>query len=415
MGTRIASATRSAAFNVEACVIGAGVVGLAVARALAIAGKEVIVLERESSIGSGTSSRNSEVIHSGIYYPQNSLKARLCVRGKKLIYEYCKDRAIPHEALGKLIVATNPRQVREDLPQIIKKAVGNGVHDLISLTGEDVNKYHEPQVSCEAAIFSPSTGIMDSHSYMVQLQADAEEHGMILSLNSPVNGAEIHKDGRITITSEGTDLLCNIVVNCAGLHADSILRMLLDSRDRDRDMIHQATNQKQALAPIHQYFAKGNYYRLEGQKCPFNHLVYPVPEGGGLGVHATIDLGRNTRFGPDVEWISPFDHRDPDTIDMDVDASRSDSFYDEVRKYWPGLKDGCLKPDYAGIRPKLGHPSNADGHYSVNADFIIHGRKDHGIHGLVSLMGIESPGLTASMAIGEEVLGRLVDDGAMYK
>lgn len=415
--------------SVQACVIGAGVVGLATARALAMIGKEVLLLERASTFGSGTSSRNSEVIHAGIYYPSGSLKAKLCVKGKQMLYNYCQDpeheRHVEIQKVGKLIVATNELQMKDDLPRIAKHASGNGVHDLRLLTGDDVRSCFEPEVTCHGALYSPSSGIVDSHAFMLSLLADAEEHGATVAFNSPVEDIQIG-DGSSSgssaikiIESGGMKIACDIIVNCAGLHADKIARSLrYNSADVDHSNSNGTTNTNTNIYSIYnrsgqdnalprQFFAKGNYYRLQG-KNPFQHLVYPVPAKGGLGIHATIDLSNNCRFGPDVEWVQ-MEIEDPDEIDMAVDKNRATKFYNEIRKYWPYLKDGSLCSDYSGIRPKLGHPDFQSGP-SVNSDFIIEKTK---VKGIVNLLGIESPGLTASMAIAEEVLEALREDGSL--
>lgn len=368
----------------------------------------MLILERDGNIGTGTSSRNSEVIHAGIYYPQSSLKAKLCVMGKELLYSYCRERNIPFDRKGKLIVAANRDQYRVDLPQLLQSAIKNGVDDLKIISKDDVHQFFEPQVVCHGALFSPSTGVVDSHSLMVSLLADAESHGSTMALKSNVDDISVLADGKLMVQVEGMELICDSVVNCSGLHAGNIAQMVYESANKkDKssnaacdDAFHYNDNN-----PNQQYFAKGNYYRLQGQKTPFRHLVYPVPERGGLGVHATIDLGGNTRFGPDVEWIAA-DVVNPDNIDLSVDPTRSQKFYSEVRKYWPALKDGALVPDYCGVRPKLGHPVKISGP-SVKADFKIEGEKDHGIKGFVNLLGIESPGLTSSLAIAEMVKGLL--------
>ena len=387
----------SSAFRVEACVIGAGVIGLAVARALALAGKEVLILENENTFGSGTSSRNSEVIHAGIYYPNGSLKAQLCIKGKEMLYKYCNERNILCEKKGKIMVATDESQLKMDIPRIMKHASANGVKDLVMLSGHDVKACFEPQVSCIGALFSPSTGIIDSHSLMLSFLGDAETNGSTMALNSSVDGIVFTSDDQIIVESEGMQIECGLVINCAGLYSDKIAAMAM------------ANVTKMSSPTSRQYFAKGNYYKLEGQKTPFHHLIYPVPAKGGLGVHATIDLMGSTRFGPDVEWI-PVDVTNPNDIDLRVDPKRSESFYSEVRKYWPDLHDGALQPDYAGIRPKLGHPSVQDGP-STNADFRI--QMIPGIKGFVNLMGMESPGLTASMAIGDKIVDMLTKDDAV--
>ncbi|HEX6142537.1 MAG TPA: NAD(P)/FAD-dependent oxidoreductase, partial [Geminicoccaceae bacterium] len=316
--------------RIECVVIGAGVVGLAVARQLAMSGREVIVLEAADMIGTETSSRNSEVIHAGIYYPTGSLKARSCVAGKQLLYAYCAAHGVPHARCGKLIVATSAEQI-PTLEQIKAKAAANGVTDLSWLEPDQVREM-EPEVSCVRALLSPSTGIIDSHSLMLAFQGDAEDHGAMLAFNAPLLGGRCTGEGiELEVGGEaGMSLVADVVINSAGLHAPAVARKL------------------QGLDPRHvpdAYFAKGNYYGLSGAR-PFRHLVYPVPEPGGLGIHVTIDLGGQVRFGPDVEWI--------ERIDYDVDPKRSEVFYDAVRKYYPALKDGAIEPGYAGIRPKIG-------------------------------------------------------------
>ena len=378
-----AMSVTSAAYHVETCVVGAGVIGLAVARALARAGKEVLVLDRASMIGTETSSRNSEVIHAGLYYPPSSFKGRFCVRGKKLLYEYCESRHVSYQQCGKLVVATQERQWKHDLPKIREQAIKNGAGDVELYSREQVQKV-EPQVDCFGALWSPTTGVLDSHSFMVSLLADAEGHGATLALNSEVDGASIGIDG-ISIEVDGTVISCDAVVNSAGLWADHVARLF------HSDTLWQ---------PPQQYFAKGNYFRLEGVKTPFRHLIYPVPDAsGGLGVHGTIDWsGQSVKFGPDVEWLDV--DASPDTIDMTPNPARCDSFYDAVRQYWPELPDEALVPDYVGIRPKLSHPKAPS---SLPADFYIAGSDEHGVPGLVHLLGMESPGLTSSMAIAEYV------------
>ena len=364
--------------QVDAVVIGAGVVGLAVARALALSGREVIVLESENAIGTATSSRNSEVIHAGIYYPKGSLKARACVEGRHLLYQYCAERGIPHMRCGKLIVATDPAQVAE-LEGIRQKAHANGVTDVTDISLAQVREM-EPAVSCVAALHSPSTGVVDSHSFMLALQGEAEDHGAMLAFHSPLQGGEVLPDGRIALEVGGAEpmrLAARTVVNAAGLTAPSLARRIAGYPP------DQAPGE---------YYAKGNYYSLLG-RSPFSRLVYPVPEPGGLGVHVTIDLGGQARFGPDVEWI--------ERIGYDVDPRRADKFYAAIRRYWPALPDGALAPGYAGIRPKIA-PAGA-----AAPDFVIQGPADHGVEGLVHMFGIESPGLTASLSLAAEVVRRL--------
>jgi L-2-hydroxyglutarate oxidase LhgO len=358
--------------DVDCVVIGAGVVGLAVARALALQGREVMVLEAASAIGTGTSSRNSEVIHAGIYYPQGSLKAQLCVLGKHMLYAYCAERGIGHSRCGKLLVATRAGQVAQ-LQGIIDKAAANGVPDLVLLSREQARAL-EPQLECIAAVHSPSTGIVDSHAFMLALQGDLENAGGMVALNSPLWHAECGQDAIILIANDGTRLRARTVINAAGLQAPALAGKF------------QGLAQKHVPTP---YFAKGNYFTLSG-RSPFNRLIYPVPEAAGLGVHLTLDLGGQAKFGPDVEWVDS-----PD--DLLVDAARGDAFYAEVRKYWPALPDGALQPGYAGIRPKLQAPG------APALDFVIQGPDQHGVAGLVNLFGIESPGLTSALALAAHV------------
>jgi len=358
--------------KIDCVVIGAGVVGLAVARALALRGREVMVLEAADAIGTGTSSRNSEVIHAGIYYPQGSLKAQLCVEGKRLLYAYCAERGIGHRRCGKLIVATSEAQVAQ-LQGIRDKAAANGVDDLVMLTREQARAL-EPQLECVAALHSPSTGIVDSHGLMLALQGDLENAGGLVVLNSPLARAEC-APGAIRLTAEdGTELEAATVVNAAGLQAQQLAARF-------------AGLPAQHVPPSH--YAKGNYFTLPG-RSPFSRLIYPVPEAAGLGVHLTVDMGGQAKFGPDVQWVDS-----PE--DLVVDPARGDAFYAEVRKYWPALADGALTPGYAGIRPKIQAPHEAA------RDFMIQGPREHGVAGLVNLFGIESPGLTSSLAIGDYV------------
>ncbi len=359
--------------NVECVVIGAGVVGLAVARSLALRGREVIVLERTGSIGSETSSRNSEVIHAGIYYPKDSLKARLCVRGREWLYRFCAERGIPHRRTEKLIVATRAEQ-EKDLEGLLRRGRANGVDDLEFLDAKTARRL-EPALRCVAALRSPSTGIIDSHALMLAYQGEAETRGAVVVFHAPVEGGRVTEEG-VSLEIGGSDpmrLFCRIVVNCAGLHAQTVATRLRGLPRR-------------CVPP--RYFAKGNYYTLQG-RAPFRRLIYPVPEPGGLGVHLTLDLAGQARFGPDVEWI--------DEVDYSVDPRRAERFYAEIRAYWPDLPDDALTPGYAGIRPKIVGPGKPA------ADFRIDGPQNHGVPGLVNLYGIESPGLTASLAIAEYV------------
>ena len=362
-------------------VIGAGVVGLAVARALALSGREVMVLEREAAIGMGTSSRNSEVIHAGIYYPAGSLKAQLCVQGRQLMYAYCAERDIDHRRCGKLIVAHTPTQVA-GLPGIAAKARANGVDDLVVLDAAQARAL-EPQLACEAALLSPSTGIVDSHGLMLSLQGDLEHAGGMVVCHSAVDMVTATAEGFVVRTADGTELLAATLVNAAGLQACALARRIA------------GLPPTQVPRP---WYAKGNYFTLSTGRSPFERLIYPAPEPdkhlAGLGVHLTIDLGGQAKFGPDVQWMD-----DPD--DLSVDPARGDAFYAEVRRYWPGLPDGGLQPGYAGMRPKISGPNEPA------ADFRIDGPAVHGVPGLVNLFGIESPGLTSSLAIGELVAGLL--------
>lgn len=365
--------------RVDCVVIGAGVVGLAVARALALQGREVIVLEAEESIGNHTSSRNSEVIHAGIYYPKGSLKATLCVQGKSMLYAYCDDHAIAHDNCGKVLVAANEAEIPVVLGYI-DKANANGVHDLRRISLDELREL-EPAVRAVAAVYSPSTGIIDSHAYMLALQGDLEQAGGMVVFKSPLLGGEVTGDG-IVLDVGGSDAMqitCNTLINSAGLTAPQLSRSIRG--------IPEAT-----IPP--QYFAKGHYYTMSG-RSPFHRLVYPMAGPGFLGVHVTVDLGGQARFGPDIHWL--------DRIDYSFDNAREPLFYDAIRQYYPDLKDGALQPGYTGIRPKISGPTQPA------ADFLIQGPKDHGVAGLVNLYGIESPGLTASLAIGEMVLGLLRD------
>ena len=363
--------------QVDCVVVGAGVIGLAVARALALQGREVLVLEAANAIGSGTSSRNSEVIHAGIYYAPGSRKASLCVQGRALLYDYCQQRGISHRRCGKLLVATEAAQVTQ-LQGIAEQARRNGVTDLKLLSAHEARQI-EPQLVCQAALLSPSTGIVDSHGLMLALLGDLENAGGVLALNAPLAGAHVGPSGLALHAADGTRLQARTVINAAGLHAPALAARFvgLDAR-----FVPQA------------FYAKGNYFTL-ATRAPFSHLIYPVPQAAGLGVHLTLDLGGQAKFGPDVQWVDT-----PD--DLTVDPARGDSFYAEVRKYWPGLPDGALLPGYAGIRPKISGPD------APASDFLIQGPRDHGVSGLVNLFGIESPGLTSCLAIGDMV-ARLVN------
>ncbi|HEX8887524.1 MAG TPA: NAD(P)/FAD-dependent oxidoreductase [Noviherbaspirillum sp.] len=364
----------------DVIVIGAGVVGLAVARALAQAGREVMVVESHPAIGMETSSRNSEVIHAGLYYPSGSLKAALCVSGRDALYAYCAERGIAHQRCGKLVVATNPAQ-HERLAEIAAQAHANGCTEVRMISaGEAVAM--EPALQCTAALHSPMTGVIDSHGFMLALQGDAEHAGAVFAFASQVLSGERRDDGivlRVAETGAGSGdegflLHARTVVNCAGLWAPRIARSIAGL---DEASIPRA------------WFAKGNYYSLAG-RAPFSRLIYPVPEPGGLGVHLTLDLGGQARFGPDVEWL------EDEQIDYLVDPARADRFYAEIRAYWPALPSHSLQPAYAGIRPKISPPG------APAADFLF---ASHGSGHYLGLYGIESPGLTASLAIADHVLG----------
>jgi L-2-hydroxyglutarate oxidase LhgO len=364
--------------TVQTVVVGAGVVGLAVARALARSGREVVILEAATGIGTETSSRNSEVIHAGIYYEPDSLKARLCVEGRQRLYAYCAERGVANRRCGKLIVAASTAQ-HDGLARIDQRARSAGVDSLRWLSAREAIAL-EPALACAEALLSPDTGIIDSHGLMLALQGDAEDHGAMLALCSRVQRGRLVPGGfELDVLTDGASmtLACRELVNAAGLGANALAAAL------------------EGLAAEHApplFLAKGNYFSLTGP-CPFNRLVYPIPNEAGLGVHLTIDLGGQGRFGPDVEWL--------EAIDYDVDGNRCSGFYEEIRSYWPGLPDGSLHASYAGIRPKLVAAGKAA------ADFRIDGPVVHGVPGLVNLLGIESPGLTASMAIADYVLARL--------
>jgi L-2-hydroxyglutarate oxidase LhgO len=358
--------------SVDAVVVGAGVVGLAIARALARSGRETIILEAEDIIGSGISSRNSEVIHAGIYYPKGSLKAVLCVAGRKALYAYCDAHNVPHRRCGKLIVATDAEQ-RARLENILAAARANGVDDIALIEPEEAMRL-EPALFCTGALISPSTGIVDSHALMLSLLGEAEAHGAMIAYGSKVTGGSV--ESGIVIDVAGADgtmrLAPRLLVNCAGLGAQDIVSSLVGLPPETIPTLS---------------YAKGNYFTLAG-RAPFSRLIYPVPERGGLGVHLTLDLGGQAKFGPDVEWV--------ERPNYDVDPARAERFYAAIRTYWPALADGALLPGYAGIRPKLPAADAA-------ADFVIQGPETHGVDGLINLYGIESPGLTASLAIADYV------------
>jgi L-2-hydroxyglutarate oxidase LhgO len=362
--------------SVECLVVGAGVVGLAVARALALAGREVIVVESEGGIGSGVSSRNSEVIHAGIYYPTGLDKTRLCVAGKAMLYAFCQEFGVPHKRCGKLLVAVNEGEVGK-LTALKAQAEANGVADLVWLSGNEARAL-EPALVAERALLSPSTGIIDSHAFMLALLGDAEAHGAMIAFETPVLAGRAGERGLVIETGGAAPMRVSaaLVVNAAGLGAQTVARSIA-GMPADR------------IPPLH--LAKGNYFSLSG-RSPFSRLIYPMPTPGGLGVHLTLDLAGEAKFGPDVEWV--------DAINYDVDPRRAESFYAAIRTYWPDLSDGALKPAYAGVRPKIARPGGS------NTDFLIQTKDKHGVPGLINLFGIESPGLTASLAIADWVARR---------
>ena len=363
--------------SAECVVIGAGVVGLAAARAAALAGLEVILLESENDIGTGTSSRNSEVIHAGIYYRTNSLKAKLCVSGKYALYRYCAEHGVEHSRLGKIIVAADQADIVK-LDAIAKQAAANGVDDLEPLSQADVAAL-EPAVQGIAGLLSPSTGIIDSHGLMLAYQGEAEDKGAAIAFQSPLLSAKSVERGFVLEVGGATpmELGCRYLINSAGLGAQSVAGAIA------------------GLDPKHvpkRYLLKGNYFAMTG-KNPFSRLVYPIPPDASLGIHLSLDLAGQVKFGPDQEWI--------DEIDYVVDPGRAQSFYDAVRLYYPGLADGALTPAYAGIRPKIQAPGQPV------ADFVIDGPRSHGVPGLVNLFGLESPGLTSSLSIADHVIALL--------
>ncbi len=375
----------SADFSTEAVVVGAGVVGLAVARALALAGRDVLILEKNAHVGEETSARNSEVVHAGLYYPKGSLKAELCVEGRNRLYAFCESHGVPHKRLGKLIVATKADQDRE-LAAICQNAADNGVTDIQPLSKAQIAAL-EPELAVTGGLLSPSTGIIDSHAYMLALLGDAEAAGAHLVRDAEVLSISL-RDGRYRLAvrnaGETMALQTSLLINCAGLWASRLAR-------------HIEPLPPTLVPPT--FLAKGNYAILN-MRAPFRHLVYPVPEAGGLGVHLTLDMGGAARFGPDVEWL---DATDPAEIDYSVPETVTARFAPRIAAYWPGISEAMLSPGYSGVRPKIGGRANP------NADFRIEGPATHGLNGLVNLFGIESPGLTASLAIAEKVEGMLRD------
>ncbi len=363
--------------QVDTIIVGAGVVGLAIAREMALAGDEVVVLEAEDAIGTGISARNSEVIHAGIYYPAGSLKAQFCRPGRDALYAYCESHGIAHRRIGKLVVATEEDEL-DALDGIKAKAEANGVDDLQYLDRDQASTM-EPALKCAGALLSPSTGIIDTHAYMLALQGDAESNGAVVALSSPLEAGGVSKDG-ITVRVGGAEpmtLKCRRFINSAGLGAQAVAAAI---EDMPAD----------SIPPL--FYAKGNYFTLSG-KSPFGKMIYPVPVQAGLGTHSTLDLAGQTKFGPDVQWV--------DSPDYVVDSDRADLFYHAIRCYWPDLADGALQPGYVGVRPKLVPEGEPRG------DWDIRGPEHHGIDGVVNLFGIESPGLTSSLAIAGYVAGLL--------
>jgi L-2-hydroxyglutarate oxidase LhgO len=363
--------------EVDTAVIGAGVVGLACAVALARRGSKVMVLEAERTVGTATSSRNSEVIHAGIYYPQGSAKARLCVAGRERLYSYCGERGIPHRRTGKIIFAAEPDQ-QPTLERIVAQGHANGVDDLRFLSAAEL-KALEPELPAAAAILSPSTGMVDAHALMQALEGELDALGGQLVCGTRISGIERGSEGW-SIRIDGEDepaLTTRLLVNSAGLEACAVAARI------------DGLEARFVPTPV---LARGCYFSY-GRPVPFRHLIYPVPVPGGLGTHLTLDLAGRARFGPNVQWI--------DRIDYRVDPALHAEFAAAARLIWPKLDPEALTPDYAGIRPKV----RVDG--EIAGDFIISGPAEHGLPGLVNLFGIESPGLTASLAIGDEVAERL--------
>lgn len=365
--------------DVDVIIIGAGVVGLAVARALAMAGRDVLILERESSIGTGVSSRNSEVIHAGIYYPPGTRKATLCVQGKEQLYDYCLNRNIPVLQCGKLLVATSLEQI-DGLKKVLVNAHSNGVSDLRWLTPQEVNDI-EPAIHCVAALFSPSTGIVDSHALMISMQGEAEAHGALLVARSSITSGKVTDEGvvvRVQSPDGDMDLRAKCVVNCAGLSAVAVARLIEGPHTEHLPDV---------------LYAKGSYFSLTG-KSPCRHLIYPLPEPGGLGTHLTIDLGGQAKFGPNVEWLQCDKEED---INYNVDANLAGIFVDNIKKYLPHITADMLEPAYSGVRPKV------KGLDQASNDFIFLTSSKGTEPALINLLGIESPGLTACLAIAEKI------------
>lgn len=357
--------------HVQTVIVGAGIVGLAIARELALSGHEILILEREKVIGSGISARNSEVIHAGLYYPKDSLKAHHCVAGRHALYDYCRARHVPHKQVGKLIVAVDETQIAA-LEKLQASGIANGVEDL-QMIDQGALKQKEPALTGVAALWCPVSGIVDSHTLMLSLRGDIEDQGGVIAFGASVENVQVKPDGFHIRTSDGTTVRAKNLINAAGLGAQDVAHRI-DALDAAH------------IPPL--YLAKGNYFTL-ARRAPFSHLVYPLPEPGGLGVHLTLDMGGQARFGPDVEWVESEDYA--------VDPKRAESFYASIRRYWPDLNDNDLQPGYSGIRPKI-VPKGAEA-----ADFVVQTQDTHGIRGLVNLFGIESPGLTSSLSLAKAV------------
>ena len=380
----------AAAEKVGPVVIGAGVVGLAVARALGAVWPDAVwILEWQAHFGQETSARNSEVVHGGLYYPQPSLKARFCVQGREQLYRYCDERQIDYWKMGKLVVATAPDQWTTTV-QLHQQAQENGYMTTKLINADEVTAM-EPNLQTCGALWSPETGVVDSHGLMTSFLAEAEERGATLVVQSPVDDAKITNNGAIQLCIGGTWISSTCVINCAGLWAHKVARLMHPSSDN-------------LWSPPRQYYCRGNYFRLTGvSPPPFSYLVYPVPDRrGGLGVHATLDRSHQVKFGPDVQWL-PVD-TDPDDLDYVTDQTRLTSFYESIRTYWPDLPDHALQEDYVGVRPKLSHPELSNGTAMPFQDFVIAGPRDHGVPGLIHLFGIESPGLTSCLVIADHVV-----------
>ena len=369
--------------RVDCVVVGAGVIGLAIAREMALQGRETILLERESAFGTVSSARNSEVIHAGIYYPKDSLKAKFCVEGNRLLYEYCRDHQVGTQRYGKLIVASDEKQM-DDLHGIFYRAQQNQAREISLISAKEANSL-EPDLRVAAAIWSQTTGIVDSHAFMLSLLGGFEDAGGMVAYLTPLASAKVIAGG-FELEVGGADamrLQTRYLINCAGMSAPTVAKKIEGLAE---NMIPRA------------YFAKGNYFSLVG-KSPFKHLIYPVPEPGGLGVHLTLDMAGQAKFGPDVEWL---DIDAEEQINYAVDPKRGDRFYAAIRQYWPGLKDGTLQADYSGVRAKIVSKDQPAG------DFRIDGPEEHGIEGLYNLFGFESPALTSSLAIAKHLHKRMI-------